>query len=85
MNLVQLFDIVSAPPPGSVNVQFGASIEGPGGRWVPCVVRDPSGVFYSSTFEVGAGRRQACAADAPFRCADEALFSAIELAGSASA
>lgn len=82
--LLDLLDIVSAPPPGSVNVRVGPSVEGPGGRWVPCVSR-ASGVYYSSLFQVGPGRRQVCAAGAPFRSADDALRSAIELACSAAA
>ncbi len=85
MSHVQLILPVSAPPPGSVNVMFGKSIEGPGGRWVPCVTQVGDGLFCSSLFEVGPGRRQVCAATSRFRCADEALQSAIELASTAAA
>ena len=85
MSHVQLILSVSAPPPGSVNVMFGKSIEGPGGRWVPCVTQVADGLFCSSLFEVGPGRPQVCAAASPFDCADEALRSAIELASMAAA
>lgn len=85
MSHAQMFLAVTAPPPGSVNVKFGRSIEGPGGRWVPCVTQIADGVYCSSLFEVGPGRRQVCAANSKFRCADEALLSAIELASTAAA
>lgn len=85
MSHVQLFIPVSAPPPGSVNVRFGKSIEGPGGRWVPCATQVSDGLFCSSLFEVGPGRRQVCASTSRFRCPDEALRSAIELASTAAA
>lgn len=85
MSHVLLFDTVSAPPPGSVNVRFGTCIEGPGGRWVPCVTRVADGGYCSSLFQVGPGRRQVCAAHLRFDCAEEALLSAIELAASAAA
>jgi len=85
MSHVQLSPAISAPPPGSVNVRFGRSIEGPGGRWVPCVTQVADGLFCSSLFEVGPGRRQVCAASFRFHCADEALQSAIELASTAAA
>lgn len=85
MPRVPFFDIVSAPPPGSVNVRFGKSVEGPGGRWVPCATEVADGVFCSGLFEVGPGRRQVCAANTRFRSADDALLSAIELARSAAA
>jgi hypothetical protein len=85
MSHVQLSLAISAPPPGSVNVRFGKSIEGPGGRWVPCVTQVADGLFCSSLFEVGPGRRQVCAATSRFHCADQALQSAIELASTAAA
>ena len=85
MSHVQQFIAVSAPPPGSVNVRFGKSIEGPGGRWVPCVIQIGDGLYCSSLFEVGPGRRQVCAAASPYHCADEALQSAIQLASTAAA
>lgn len=85
MSHVQLFMPLSSPPPGSVNVRFGKSIEGPGGRWVPCVTQVADGLYCSSLFQVGPGRRQVCAATAPYSCADEALRSAIELASTAAA
>lgn len=88
MNLAELLDpsvMVSSPPPGSVNVRVGKSVEGPGGKWVPCATEIPGGVFCSSLFEVGPGRRQVCAASIPLRSADEALSRAIELASAAAA
>ena len=85
MGHVQLLITVSAPPPGSVNVKFGKSVEGPGGRWVPCATRIADGLYCSSLFEVGPGRRQVCAANSRFHCADDALLSAIELASTAAA
>ncbi|MEL6167496.1 MAG: hypothetical protein AAFR35_02310 [Pseudomonadota bacterium] len=77
--------MVSGPPPGAVNVRVGDRVEGPGGSWVPCATEIATGVFCSSLFEVGAGRRQVCAANAPFRCPEEALSRAIELASTAAA
>lgn len=77
--------IVSSPPPGSINVRVGKSVEGPGGRWVPCATEISGGVFCSGVFEVGPGRRQVCAANIQLHSADEALSRAIELACSAAA
>lgn len=88
MNLAKLLDpsvMVSSPPPGSVNVRVGRTVEGPGGKWVPCATEISGGVFFSGLFQVGPGRRQVCAADLPMHCADEALSRAIELASSAAA
>ena len=87
MSLVDLLGptvLVSGPPPGSVNVRVGQSVEGPGGRWVPCATEIAEGLYYSGLFEVGPGRRQVCA-DLPFPCADRALSYAAELASSAAA
>ena len=77
--------MVSSPPPGSVNVRVGKTIEGPGGRWVPCATEIAGGIYYSSLFEVGPGRKQVCAADLPLQCAEKALLRAIKLASSAAA
>ena len=88
MNLAALLDTsvtVSSPPPGSVNVRVGKTIEGPGGTWVPCATKIAGGVYYSGLFQVGSGRRQVCAADKALACADEALSRAIELASTAAA
>ena len=88
MNIAKLIDssaMVSSPPPGSVNVRVGKTIIGPGGKWVPCATEIAGGVYCSSLFEVGPGRRQVCAADLRLPCADEALSRAIELAASAAA
>jgi hypothetical protein len=88
MNLTNLLDpsvMVSSPPPGSVNVRVGKTVEGPGGRWIPCATEIAGGVYCSSLFEVGPGRRQVCAADLTLPCADEALSRAIALASSAAA
>ena len=88
MSLSSLLDAsttVSSPPRGSVNVRLGKTIEGPGGRWIPCATEIPGGVFYSGLFEVGPGRRQVCAADLALPSADAALSRAIELASCAAA
>lgn len=88
MDIAELFDVslmVSGPPPGSVNVRVGESVEGPGGKWVPCATRVSDGYFCSSLFEVGPGRRQVCAANVPLDTVDEALSGAIKLASSAAA
>ncbi|MEO0691643.1 MAG: hypothetical protein AAFY90_02060 [Pseudomonadota bacterium] len=88
MSLAKLFDpvvMVSGPPPGAVNVLVGKTIEGPGGRWVPCATEIAGGVYCSSLFEVGPGRRQVCAANAPVNSVDEALSRAVALASSAAA
>ena len=88
MNITSFFDptiMVSGPPPGSINVRVGETIEGPGGKWVPCATEVCGGVFCSSLFEVGPGRRQVCAANTSFSSADEAFHHAIDLAYSAAA
>ena len=44
MDIAKLLDptlMVSGPPPGSVNVRIGKSVEGPGGKWVPCATEIP--------------------------------------------
>lgn len=87
MSLAELLGpslLVAGPPPGSVNVRVGQSVEGPGGRWIPCVTEIPDGQYYSGLFQVGPGRRQVCAGS-PFPCADRALSHARELACSAAA
>ena len=88
MNFASLLDrslMLSSPPAGSVNVRVGKTVEGPGGRWVPCATEIASGVYCSGLFEVGPGRKQVCAANIPLPCADDALLRAIELASSAAA
>ena len=88
MNLSHLLDnpsTLSSPPPGSINVLVGKKVEGPGGRWVPCATQTKDGAYYSGLFQVGPGKRQVCAANAPMRCPNEALSHAIELASSAAA
>lgn len=87
MNLASLFVptvTVISPPPGSVNVRVGKTVEGPGGRWIPCATEIADGVYYSGLFQVGPGRRQVCA-DLPLPSAEEALSRAIELASTAAA
>lgn len=87
-SLASLFDpsvIVSSPPPGSVNVRVGESIEGPGGKWIPCATQIAGGLFCSGLFQVGPGRKQVCTTDLPVPCADEALSRAIALASTAAA
>lgn len=88
MNLAKLLDpsvTLSSPPPGSVNVLVGKSVEGPGGRWIPCATEIAGGLYVSGLFQVGPGRRQVCAAGLPLHCADEALSRAVELASTAAA
>ncbi len=88
MSTICLFDLslaLSCPPAGSVNVRFGKAVEGPGGRWVPCVTEISQGVYYSSIFQVGRGQRQVCASNHPCRSTDKALSRAIELASNAAA
>ncbi len=88
MSLAKHFDtvmLVSGPPPGSVNVRIGSSVEGPGGTWIPCATAIEGGVYMSCLFEVGSGRRQVCAVDRPVPCAEEALSRAIALAATAAA
>ena len=88
MSLSKLLDaamLVSIPPPGSVNVLVGNSVEGPGGKWVPCATVIACDTYVSCLFEVGPGRRQVCVADRPLPCAEDALAQAIELAATAAA
>lgn len=84
-NLLDPSVIMTSPPPGSVNVRVGKSVEGPGGKWVPCATMIDVGVYCSGLFQVGPGRKQVCAAGRPLSSADEALSQAIELASSAAA
>ena len=88
MSLDKLFDMpvhVSAPPPGSVNVQIGKAVEGPGGRWIPCASAVADGAYVSCVFEVGPGRRQVCATAYLTNSPEWALSRAIELAATAAA
>lgn len=88
MTLTQLLDplnLVSVPPPGSINVRIGSAVEGPGGRWIPCASAIDGGAFVSCIYQVGPGQRQVCAADPPTHCEDEALSRAIALATTAAA
>lgn len=75
--------LVTTVPPGAVNVCVGAAIEGPGGRWVPCVAAVSEGVFVASVFEVGPGRRQVCSADLSTHDRDDAFLAARRLATTA--
>lgn len=77
--------LVSSPPPGSVNVQIGSAVEGPGGRWIPCASAITDGAYVSCVYQVGPGNRQVCATIHPTYCADEALSRAIQLASTAAA
>ncbi|MEM9583021.1 MAG: hypothetical protein AAGA08_07875 [Pseudomonadota bacterium] len=77
--------LICSPPPGAVNVSIGKPIDGPGGRWVPCACALADGAFVSCLYEVGAGRRQVCAANTTTYCVEEALSQAIELAEMAAA
>ncbi len=86
--LANLFDpsiMVSGPPPGAVNVRIGKSVEGPGGKWIPCATQIGGGLYCSGLFQVGPGRKQVCMADLPVHCPDEALSHAIALASTAAA
>ncbi|ABG31333.1 hypothetical protein CEP88_18365 [Roseobacter denitrificans] len=88
MSLAELFDpsvLVTSPPPGTVNVQTGTAIEGPGGRWVPCASAVPDGTYVPCVYEVGPGRRQVCNTSQPTPFVDEALSRAITLATTAAA
>lgn len=76
---------MSCPPPGSVNVRFGAAVEGSGGRWVPCASAVADGAYVPCIYEVGPGRRQVSAGVDPTYSADEALAWAIEFATTAAA
>lgn len=83
MILEKLFDntvFICCPPPGSVNVRTGKPVEGPGGRWIPCVCAIADGAFVSCVYEVGPGRKQVCSALPPTFCDEEALSRAIGLA-----
>ena len=77
--------LVSVPPAGSVNVRIGDSVEGPGGKWVPCATAIAHGAYISCLYEVGPGRRQVCVADRSVPCAEKALKYAIDLASTAAA
>lgn len=78
------FDL-SPPPVGSVNVRLGSAVQGPGGRWVPCATRTPSGTYFSGLFQVGPGQKQLCAHKIPARTVDEAFNKAVDLATFAAA
>lgn len=85
-DLVRMLDpavLAGRPPPGAVNVRVGHVIEGPGGKWVPCVTEVGRGVYYSSLFQVGPGRHQVCATDFAMPSIDKALVRAIALASAA--
>jgi len=84
-NLLEPATKLSNPPPGAVNVRIGTPISGPGGRWVPCVTQIASGVFLSSLFEVGPGKRQICEVESPLSDERQALARAMDLAASAAA
>lgn len=88
MPLETLFDItvsVCCPPPGSVNVRTGKPVEGPGGRWIPCVCAISDKTFVSCVYEVGPGRKQVCSSLPPTNCDDEAFSRAFKLATLAAA
>ena len=83
--LIQLSAELTAPPQGAVNVRVGEAIDGPGGRWLPCATAIAEGVYVSSIYEVGPGRRQVCAAYRTTHCVSDALSRASELAATAAA
>ncbi len=76
---------VSSPPPGSVNVCFGAAVEGPGGRWIPCASAVANGAYVPCIYEVGPGQRQVCGDSSPSASEHEALSRAMDLAATAAA
>lgn len=82
--LDQMF-LVSGPPSGTVNVRMGTPVEGPNGRWIPCVSAIADDTYVSCVFSVGPGRRQVCAVNDPTNNVDEALSRAMELARTAAA
>lgn len=84
-NLFTSTAMVSCAPSGTVNVRIGNPIEGPGGRWIPCVSAISDGAYVSCIFEVGPGRRQVCAVANPTNDVDEALSGAMDLARTAAA
>lgn len=71
---------ISFPPSGAVNTLKGVPVEGPGGRWVPCVTALESGDFIACLYEVGPGRRQVCGDAIPHASETEALMRAVNLA-----
>lgn len=77
--------VVSCPPAGSRNIQIGAAVIGPGGRWVPCASATIDGAFLSCVYEVGPGRNQVCIVNRPSYSADDALSYALDLAKIAAA
>lgn len=76
---------VGRPPAGAVNVCRGAPVEGPGGRWVPCVSAVEHRKFLPGVFQVGPGRHQVCAEAHPFDSVADALSLAVILAETAAA
>lgn len=74
---------LACPPPGSLIVRRLETVEGPGGRWVPCVIVAPGEVHFAGLFQVGPGCRHVCAVDRPMKDIDEALALAAELAATA--
>ncbi|MEM9843957.1 MAG: hypothetical protein AAF965_04100 [Pseudomonadota bacterium] len=66
-----------------MNVRVGHVVEGPGGRWVPCVTQVGEGVYYPGLFQVGPGQHQVCATDQALPCIETAFRRAVELASSA--
>ncbi len=88
MPLETLFDNTVSfccPPPGSVNVRTGKPVEGPGGRWIPCVCANADKTFLSCVYEVGPGRKQVCSSLGRTNCDDEAFSQAFKLATLAAA
>lgn len=86
--LADILDVpisISRPPTGAVNVYLGAAVDGPGGRWVPCVSLVARAKFLPGLFQIGPGRHQVCADVDPLDRADDALSLAISLAETAAA
>lgn len=87
MNATLLFQLAIgdlSPPLGSKNITLGCAIEGPGGRWIPCVTETPSGDLLAGLFQVGKGRKQVCLR-LPMSSSEEAFNRAVNLASEAAA
>ena len=80
IDCIQVSSEFSPPPPGSVNVMLGDPVEGPGGRWIPCVTKADGSVYWPGLFRVGPGQRQVCATSSATKSCDAALAEAVALA-----
>jgi hypothetical protein len=83
--LIEASVLLSCPPHGSVIVRREKPVEGPGGRWVPCVTTATGELYLAGLFQVGPGCKHVCAVDRPMPDLDDALVLATKLAASAAA